>query len=197
MRWMFFVVVLAALPLPGAAQQVIRGRVFAGAQPVPNQPVSLHRVTATGGATLAVDTTADDGLFEMRYEPGAGEAVFFVATRYEDQLYIGETFRQPFQGEYRVPVGPGATPIDLSATSGPAQPPAPQNDSSRTAGMMVILVSAIVLGGLVLLAARPRAANTRRLLVEIADLDNRNDEAPVTNYKLLRSDLLRRLRESA
>ena len=197
MRWLLPILLSAALPLSTPAQQVIRGRVLAGSQPVPRQPVSLHRVTSTGGSTLATDTTADDGLFEMRYDPGVGEAVFFVATRYEDELYIGETFRQPIGGEYRVAVGPGATPINLGTATGPAQPPRPPEKSTRTAGMMVIVVATLVLGGIVLLAARPRAANTRRLLVQIADLDNRNTEAPVTNYQLLRSDLLRRLRESA
>jgi hypothetical protein len=186
------------LPLNLAAQQAtITGRVLAGDQAVANQPVSLHRVTSAGGNTLAVDTTGADGRFELRYDAVPGDALHFVATRYEGKLYIGETFRQPISGEYRVPVGPGATPIELGETTRtPGESAVPEDRSGRTAGLVVIAIAVLILGGIVAVTARPRAPHARRLLVEIAQLDNREEQSAQPNYADQRAELIRRLRES-
>jgi hypothetical protein len=185
-----------AAALPGlSAQQVMRGQVLAGSQPVPNQPVSLHRVTETGGSTLATDTTDAIGNFQLTFD-GSESGVRFVATRYEGKLYIGDTFREGAPTEYLLRVGPGATPIELGAgaqANTPAAPPAPSN----RAGIFVLIVSGVMLSGVFLLAARQRGSPARKLLVEIADLDNRHDESPVNGYAQERAELLRRLRESA
>jgi hypothetical protein len=192
------VLLAGLLPLQLAAQQVtITGRVVAGAQPVANQPVSLHRVASGGGATLAVDTTAADGRFELRYQPAQDGSIHFVATRYEGKLYIGETFRQPISGEYRLPVGPGATPIELGeATRTPGQATPAVDPAGQRAGLWVIVIAVIVLGGILLLTARSRAPHARRLLVEIAQLDNREEHSAQPDYTAQRAELIRRLRES-
>lgn len=186
------------LPLSAAAQErTITGRVLAAGQPVANQTVALHRVSNSGGSTIAVDTTAADGRFQLRFEPVPGEAIHFVGTRWEGQLFIGETFRQLPTGEYLLPVGPGATPIDLGEAARATPEPVPADRSARSAGLIVILVATLVLGGIVSWAAWPRPSHARRLLREIAELDNRHADAALTNYEVQRSDLLRRLRESA
>jgi hypothetical protein len=186
------------LPLHLSAQQAtISGRVFAGDKPVANQPVSLHRVTGGGGSTLAVDTTAADGRFDLSYDPAQSDAVHFVATRFEGKLYIGDTFRQPITGEYRLPVGPGATPIELGeATRAPAEGTPARDPAGQTAGLWVIAISVLVLGGIVALTARPRTPHSRRLLVEIAQLDNREEQSAQPDYTTQRAELIRRLRES-
>jgi hypothetical protein len=186
------------LPLSVTAQQrMITGRVVAGSQPVANQPVSLHRVTNAGGSTISVDTTAADGSFQLPFDSFQGEALHFVATRWEGQLYIGDTFRQPVSGEYRLAVGPGVTPIEVGDAVRTTPEAPPVDRSGQTAGLVVILVAALVLGGIIAWAARPRPAQVRRLLLEIAALDNRHDQATLGNYDVQRSELLRRLRESA
>lgn len=190
------VLLAGLLPLNVAAQERIVGRVVAGSQPVADQLVSLHRVTNEGGSTISVDTTAADGSFELRFDSFQGNGLHFVATRWQGQLYIGETFRQPVTGEYRLAVGPGATPIELGEAVR-SQPEAPPLDrSGRLAGLMVILVSTVVLAAIVGWAARPRPAHARRLLLEIAQLEERHAQDTLSNYDLQRAELLRRLRES-
>jgi hypothetical protein len=185
------------LPLRVAAQEsTITGRVLAADQPVANQTVALHRVTGAGGTTISVDTTAADGRFELHFEPVQGEAIHFVGTRWEGQLFIGPTFRQPPSGEYRLPVGPGATPIKMAEEfDQPSE--APADRAGQFAGLMVILVTSVLVGSIVWWAAWPRPSHARRLMLEIAELDNRHAQTALTNYEVQRSDLLRRLRESA
>ena len=188
--------VLCVTFLPAQEQQVLNGRVMAGLNAVPNQPVSLHRVTGSGGNTLATDTTDADGRFVLSIGPPApGDGVLFVATRYEGKLYIGDTFRGDPPPGYALRVGPGATPIELGTPA--AAPTAPSRPETNRAGLAVLLVSAILLGGIFFLATRRRSVSGRQLLVEIADLDNRNEVTALPSYAQQRAELLRRLRESA
>ena len=190
--------VLAATSETLAQTKHIEGQVRAGAAAIANQPVSLHRVTNQGGSTIATDTTDRAGRFSFDYDPEGGEAIHFVATRYEGQLYIGETFRDaPTAGEYIVAVGPNATPINLGPAVGTTPPPRPADPASRRAGAAVIaaVVSLSVL--IVYLVSRRKTSPTRRLLVEIADLDNRHEARAISDYHEQRNELLRRLRESA
>ena len=193
----FLLACASAAALPGlSAQQVMRGQVLAGSQPVPNQPVSLHRVTESGGSTLATDTTDAIGNFELAFD-ASESGVRFVATRYEGKLYIGDTFRDGSPTEYLLRVGPGATPIELGNTRGTSTPAAPPAAPGNRAGLAVLIVSGVVLAAVFLLAARSRGSPVRKLLVEIADLDNRHEASPVAGYAQERAELLRRLRESA
>jgi hypothetical protein len=188
--------VLCAPVLAAQEPQVLNGRVMAGLNAVPNQPVSLHRVTGSGGNTLATDTTDADGRFVLPIGPPApGDGVLFVATRFEGKLYIGDTFRGDPPPGYALRVGPGATPIELGTTASAPTPPA--RPEPNRAGIAVLIVSAILLGGIFFLAARRRSVSGRQLLVEIADLDNRNEVTALPSYSQQRAELLRRLRESA
>jgi hypothetical protein len=177
-----------------AQQRTLSGRVLAGSQPVPNQFVALHRVTDSGGVTLDTDTTDATGLFELTLDDPKQPGVRFVATSYESKWYIGEPFRESAPASYIVSVGPGATPIELgAATAATATPPPARN----RAGLMVLIVSALLFGGILILAVGRQGAPGRQLLVDIADLDNRNEKSPLPNYETQRAELLRRLRESA
>jgi hypothetical protein len=173
----------------------LHGRVLSGGTPVAGQPVALHRVTSSGGETLDGDTTDTQGNFTVRLDRLDGSAVHFIATRYEGEFYIGDTFRDELPTQYLLRVGPGATPLDLT----PAMPTASVAPSRETnaAGAVVVGLALLLLGGVIALAARRRRAPARQLLVEIADLDNRNELTPVPHYAQQRAHLLQRLRESA
>ena len=200
MRTLALILALVLFDTTQAAAQArtLQGRVLAGSQPVANQPVTLHRVTSTGGETLGVDTTDAQGRFSLRYEP-AGEAIHFGATRYEDQLYIGETFRDaPATADYSIAVGPGATPIDMGPPSATAAtPPTPPDETSRKAGLMIVAIVGLTALAIVGFALSRRTDPMRRLLIEVADLDNRHEQTPIADYDTQRAELLRRLRETA
>ena len=188
---------LIALNAPLAAQEkpVLRGRVLAGGQPVANQPVALHRVNNEAeGFTLDNTVTDKEGKFELTIDTLGLPGVLFAAARYEGKLYIGQTFRTLPTAEYTLLVGPGATPIDLDNPPPPDEPVGPDN---YPAGLAVIAVGVVVMSLIFGFALRQRIPPERRLLVEIAELDNRNATNPVARYEEQRAELVRRLRESA
>ena len=187
---------LIALVAPVASQNkaVLRGRVLAAGQPVPNQPVALHRVTNEGeGFTLDNGVTDKEGRFELEIDSLGLPGVLFAAARYQNQLYIGQTFRSVPTSEYVLPVGPGATPIDLDNPPPPDEPVGPDNPA---AGLAVIAVGVVLMSLIFGFALRQRIPPERRLLVEIAELDNRNATTPLAKYEEQRAELVRRLRES-
>lgn len=194
--WLFLVALIAANSLSAQQTNVLRGRVVAGGQPVADQPVALHRVTSDDGRTISADTTAADGTFELMLDTAGLPGLRFVATRYQSELYIGEMFRDELPADYVLRVGPGGTPLNLGAATTSRPAPRPPRESN-SAGIVIIVVAAIGLAGLLLFAARPRRSPIRQLLVEIADLDNRNEVSPLAQYDRQRAELLRRLRESA
>jgi hypothetical protein len=110
-------------------------------------------------------------------------------------LYISDQVRPSITSDYDIAVGPGATPVDLGAGAASEQTQA-QPDNPR-AGLVVILVAVLILGTIFSLAARQRVPPARRLLVEIAELDNQNAEKPSPRYEEQRAELVRRLRETA
>jgi hypothetical protein len=191
-------VTTTVLSAPVAAQNkpVLRGRVLAGGQPVPNQPVALHRVTNEGqGFTLDTTTTDLAGRFELQMDTLGLPGVLFAAARYQGELYIGQTFRSVPTSEYQLMVGPDATPIDLNTP--PPADNAPVGPDNLRAGLAVIVVGVVLLSLVFGFALRHRVPPERRLLLEIAELDNRNVAAPMATYEEQRAELVRRLRESA
>jgi hypothetical protein len=126
--------------------------------------------------------------------PASG-ALHFVATRYQGKLYTGEIMRDEFPESYLLRVGPGATPLDFGPAAAPA--PAVAKRQSPVTGLAIVAGALLALGGIIALATKRRAPVQRQLLVEIADLDNRNEDAPIPQYAQQREELLRRLRESA
>lgn len=199
MNYRLFVVLLwcAILIRPAAGQQIINGRVVAGTAPVPDQVVSLHHVTDDGGNTLATATTDEAGRFEFAVANLPSQGIFFAATRYENQLYIGEPFRRSEQpADYVVAVGPGATPIELGGAGAATQAPPPPSPSERRAGLVVVLITALLFGGVAVLMIRKNTPPQRRVLLEIAELDERNAARPIRDYENRRRLLVDRLRET-
>lgn len=171
-----------------AAQEItFRGRIInAQGEPVPSLTVSLHRVTRTGGAVTTQALSGREGEFAFKISPQGNDslAVFFVATRYLGQLYLGQPFRQPVptSGDYKVVVGPGG--VTASGFLNPAarrvieQPPVTL--STRT----VLLLLAVTFGTVALLAAglagnAPQRARKRRraVLLQLAQLEEQQAKA--------------------
>jgi hypothetical protein len=185
-----------------SAQQAtaLTGRVLAGGQPVTGQPVMLHHVTAAGGSTVSVDTTDTEGRFSLATNGARSPGVSFVGTRYEDKLYIGELIRDVLPSDYVVRVGPGATPVEF----GPAAPTPPavaaqSRPQPRPPGIAAIVIGLLGVGTLLWIASAGarRTPESRRLLIEVAELDNRHEATEIPAYAQRRAELLRRLRESA
>jgi hypothetical protein len=202
---------LAAVPARAAAAQppdvIVPGRAMdETGRAAAGLGVLLHRVTPSGGELLAETVTDADGRFELR---GAGStdpnAVYFVAARYRGELYIGPLLRPPFPtaSDYVLEVGlPGGGVSTL--LGGPGAPRAttlPGSAAGSPRRWLLALVPVLGLAGLAgaLVARRHRAPAERRLLLEIARLDEAwdagDDEAPADEraYAARRSRLIHEL----
>jgi len=152
----------------------LRGRVLgADGQPLAGVEVALHRVVAgSGGATVARDTTDADGHFGLVLPGADGDAILFAATRVDCRLYVGEFFRAPdAPPQYDiVAAGPG---VQLPAASpgmsqpGVALPPPPRWPLAAGVALLLAVGLAFALRSV----RRPVPATRRRLLLEIASLD--------------------------
>lgn len=193
----FVVALLLALATRAEAQQ-LRGRVTAGSTPVANQVVTLHRVSDIGtGGSVDEDTTAADGTFELSTGAIDTSSVYFVATFYENELYIGDTFQGPYTGEYSLAVGPGAVPIRIEAASTQQSAAQLQTREDRIAGAVVILAGILIVAGIVWLFARSRPSPIRPMLIEIARLDEECERNPTEANRARRAELFRKIREAA
>jgi hypothetical protein len=182
-----------------AQDLVLAGQVIGpDGQPVPGQAVLLHRVTDQGGELLTQSTTGDDGRFTLRVTSSApASGVFFVATRFRGQIYIGPLIRPPFpEGqEYVVQVGvAGVGDIEgLTAATRSPQPPQP------TRGLFPWALLAAALGaGVWLTVEGSGPSRRRRALIRIAQLDERCAGAadPPATYLRTRRHLLQQASES-
>lgn len=179
--------------------------------PVAGQIVVLHRVAGGSGATVAEDTSDAEGRFTLRFEPAPDEAAatYFVASRWEGELYIGPPFRTPIDtaGDYTMQVGvPGTSASTLLGTA-PQRPPSvtvAEPFPYRTWLFLIIpLVVMALAAGYLLTRGRGRLRR-RQLLLEIARLDETFEAeleegtiADSTRYWAERRSLLERLgRES-
>lgn len=208
------VLVLALLlPLDLLHAQTLTGRVIgADGKPVKDQAVLLHRVQGNSGATIAQATTEADGRFTIKSDSvSTPDAVFFLATRWEGELYIGEAFRAPFAtAEQVLQVGvPGTSASALlgDGTQGGPRAPAATMPPGSTGGApatgskwLLFAVPAIALLGVAAyFALRSRVAISprRRLLRQIAELDLEQGSAPDAAYHVRRAELLEELRDAA
>jgi hypothetical protein len=169
------------------AQNTIRGRVHdeQGA-PVPNIQVLLHRVTVAGGGTVDADTSKTDGTFTLVAPPETDSAaIFFVAVREGGELFMGEMMRLPFPDSLEYSIEAGDDPVRL---------PEPVPPQDRRAGLFVILGGVVLVAGVLLFAFRRRIPEHRRLLVELANLDD-NDHSPAAERR--RKHLYERLKRKA
>lgn len=176
---------LVLVPALASAQDVtVRGRVLGPDNaPLADQRVVLHRVDGTGGATIAEAVSAADGGFELAatVPPDTG-AVYFVAARYDEELYIGPPFR-PDDGSATDQVIQVGVPA-MSATSMLAEtqegfmPPPRRPEPTR--GWMLLAIPLLGVIGVAAYALIPRNSipRDRQLLRQVAELDERLATAP-------------------
>jgi hypothetical protein len=202
-------VMLAPATALRAQEHALGGRVVGpDGDPLAGQPVILHRVAAGSGATIAADTTDADGRFLLRFEAGAtgDDAAYFVAARWQGELYIGPPFRTPIDttADYTMQVGvPGTSASQLlGSAQAPPRPVAvaPRAFPYRAWLLLIIpLLLAALIAGYLLTRGRG-AVRRRRLLLDVALLDEtyerelaQGDITDSTLYWAERRNLLERL----
>lgn len=190
----FVLLTLAALlPLlaPGARAQDVPGISVRGVvlgpdnAPLPQQRVVLHRVDSSSGNTIAEAQTADDGTFVLTAPASADtSAVYFVASRYDGELYIGAPFREAEGGlnqvlQVGIPAMSATSMLEDASSGGPGFAP-PIERPATTGGWMLLLIPLL---GVVAVAAyalvpRARIPQERALYIRVAELDERLETAP-------------------
>lgn len=182
---------LALLPVTQlTAQQAdsiaVTGRVIdAAGQPVIGHEVLLHRVADGAGATIAVDTTGDDGRFTLAAGAlPATDAAYFVAAEYEGELYIGPPFRGPLPAgaDYTVQVGvPGTSASALLGSGRTTAQSAVAIEAEpfpyRMWLLFIIPLLVVALAAGYLLTRQSGPLRRRRTLLAIAELDDTHDAA--------------------
>lgn len=176
---------LVALAAAGAApaQEISGIAIDAGGAPIPEAPVALHRIGGGGGATVDAATTGRDGRFRFEIQ-SADSAVYFVALRHEDRLYIGPPARGGAERvtDYVLRAEPaseaGAVASALSGAApgrtGPGTaPPAAPAASTGAAVLLIALLALAVAGGILSTAPGYRRRRQREALVELAGIENR------------------------
>ncbi|MGH7463841.1 MAG: hypothetical protein ACREK1_01620 [Longimicrobiales bacterium] len=189
-------IVLPALFAPAyeaAAQQpdgvTIRGRILGPDNAaLPDQPVVLHRVQASQGATISESVTNVDGEFELNIPAQTDTtAVYFVATRHEGELYIGAPFRSRDENAQRQIIQVGVPGTSATAILGGTGAPlggtgAPQSVgrplTSRNWLLLIIPLIGVAAVAIYALVPRSRVPPDRALLIRIAELDERMSTAP-------------------
>lgn len=192
--------VLAVAPLAAqerAAGSGLVGRVIdAEGRAVAGVTVSVHRVSASGGAEVARSTADAEGRFELAFDTDSA-GTYFVATRYEGGLYVGPMFRDLSEAPPDYVLVVGRDPVAIGAGPAVSSTPPP-----RPSTWPLLLAIGAVGAGVVLLPiatrrSRPRAA--RMLLHELAILEERRAEGRVADaeYVEARTTLRNRLRDLA
>jgi hypothetical protein len=197
------VVAAGMLAASGAEAQeiVIRGRVIGpDSAGIPQQRVVLHRVDESGGFTIAETTSGDEGAFELR-APASPDTtgVYFVAARYEEELYIGPPFRpgDPMAADQVIQVGIPSQ----SATAMMGEPLGPMPaQSSQSRNWLLVLVPLMGVLGVAAYALYPRNTipEDRSLLIRVAEIDEEMETATGTELDELREErqeLVAQLRE--
>jgi hypothetical protein len=208
----FFLCIVAALlaTVPANAQSgdVVRGVVRGpDGSPLGGQAVVLHRVTGSAGLTVAGDTSAADGSFRLEVADAAADAdaVYFLAARFEGELYIGDAFKAPFDSttQHAVLVGTPETSARNLVTDAAREimPPAPTPpDPTRWLLWVLPVLALIVLAGTTMIG-RARVPDRRRALLAIAQLDEAHAQnaqgADDSAYRARRAELLARVTRSA
>ena len=216
----------AALLLLGGARaaaaqaaSTLQGQVVDSAgKPVAGQRLTLHRVNQTGGALVDSATTDAQGRFRIRIaaEPDTS-AVFFAATRWQGQLYIGQPFKPPAPAGETYKVVGGVNPVQMGpatgggaggmaaaqgAEGGAGAAPVPASDSNAGRWFLVVVLALVAAGaagyGLLGSSRDRRNARRREILARIAELDERAQGAAreeLTALERERAELLAQLAE--
>jgi hypothetical protein len=167
---------LFAADVAAQGSTTLRGRaVDPQGQPVGNAEVVLHRVGSSGGARVAVDTTDADGNFSLSTaETADSSAVYFAATRQNENLYVGEFVRPPLEQASPYELLVGGQPFSMD-TPVPTNPPASSVPAVATPSSRRFLLFLVPFLGLVGVAAwllaHARPAGQRRLFIRMAVLD--------------------------
>ncbi|MGQ0561678.1 MAG: hypothetical protein ACT443_07380 [Gemmatimonadota bacterium] len=154
------------------AQQHISGRVIdAQSRPVTRIEVLLHAVTETTGTDVDTDTTDAKGVFRVDAAAANPNAVYFVAVRYNGELFMGDLLRPPFPADQEYVVQVGVDPVDMRPQVAMPPPVPSRTRTERVAGVVVILAAAAIIGALIWIGLRRRPLARRRWLVELARLE--------------------------
>lgn len=210
-----FLLLVLGSAAPAAAQVTdsVRGQLIdRDGAPLADQRVLLHRVVGNAGANIAEARTAADGRFAVAVDSADNaEAVYFLAARWEGELYIGEAFRAPVGAtEHVLQVGvPGTSASALIDGTAPGPPMGglPQGGPPVGAGgrpatgtsWLLFAIPAISLLGVVayfVLRGRVAVPERRRLLAEVAELDLHHADSPTADYRARRAALLEQLRDT-
>jgi len=136
--------------------------------------VLLHAITESSGSQIDKDTSRADGRFDLRVNSVDPKSIYFVAVTFNGQLYMGDMLRPPFPSGQEYVVQVGVNPVDFgtgSATPPSATVPLQQRDT-RVAGAVVIVIAVGVIAALVIVVIRRRPPEHRRLLVELARIED-------------------------
>ncbi len=179
----------AALVLTQAAAAqagVLHGVVMGGTGPVANLDVALHRVMPDGSGDMLDQTVTDSaGRFQFSVTLSGDSAVYFAATRIEDNLFVGPPIKGELpSGEYVIDVGPNAQAIPMgnvaSAPGAGQLPTGPEAGADAGGGygygwvglLAIVLVGAVI--GIMTWSRRPHLSaleRQRSRLVRLAALE--------------------------
>lgn len=169
---------------PAAASALTGTVVDSTGRPVAGLELTLHRVSGQSGAPVAHDTSDAQGGFRLAV-PAESEpdAIFFVATRYDGELYVGPTFKAPYPAGQPYTLTVGVNPIRAEALQAQPGSPAPVPEAARAEDRRAGRLFFAVLLALAALAAlgiagvrwrRDRLERRRRgFVLEVAALDER------------------------
>lgn len=171
--------------------------------PIGGQSVVLHRVQAASGATVAETVSADDGTFTLQVPAGSDPgAIYFIATRYEDELYIGAPFRAGEQdpaGQTIVVGVPGTSASAILGSGGTSMMPQTTGRAVTNRNWLLLVIPLVGVAAVAIYALVPRSRipPERALLIRIAELDEGMGTAPGASRAAIleeRSRLTRQLR---
>jgi hypothetical protein len=185
-----------------SADVTVRGRIVGPDNAaLAGQHVVLHRVKNAEGATIAETTTARDGSFALSAPADTDtSAIFFVAARFEGELYIGPPFRPSADvGDQIIQVGvPGTSASALLGGPSSAAPSTVGRPlTSRNWLLLLIPLLGAAAVAIYALVPRGRMPEDRALLIRVAELDERLLNAPGPQRETLlgeRTRLITRLR---
>ena len=193
---LLFAPALLFTPTLAAQELAVRGRVLGpDNSPLAAQHVVLHRVDASGGATVAQATTDATGRYELRVTASADTgAVYFVAARYQEELYIGPPFK-PAAGsitEQMLQVGvPGTSAEQLMRGEQGGAQPGGRPATSRSWMLLLIPLAGVAAVALYALVPRARISPDRALLIRVAELDERLGSATDAQRTAIREERAR------